>query len=123
MPDHGHEPPHDHMFTACFVLVQGGPSQGRIINEIRRYIEFSAARSPLSHGPILAVDILCRSGLLSEAVAGGEIAQMLGRLPCGAIVEWVVPRRDSVRAFGMYASWDGMKDHPDVVSLDRGSAP
>ena len=48
------------------------------------------------------------------------LAQALMRLPCGAIPEWVVPRRDSVRAFGVYATWDGIKDHPDLVELDRG---
>ena len=112
--------PCSHVFTACFILVRGGPTRDRIIDEIRCYIEFDAAPSPLACGPVVAVDIPCGCGVLSERTAGGALAQALMRLPCGAMPEWVVPRRDSARAFGVYATWDGIKDHPDLVELDRG---
>jgi len=106
-------------FTACFILVSGGPNRARILTDIRCYIDFHAAVNPLSRGPILAIDIPQREIQISEALYGAELAQMLHKLPCGVILEWLVPRRDAARAFGMYASWDEMARHPDVVELDQ----
>lgn len=112
-----------HVFTACFILFDGGPTGDRVLDEIRCHIEFDASASPLSRGPVFAVDIPCKPGVLSEGTAGGALAQALMRLPCGAILEWLVPRRDSARAFGAHATWDGIKDHPDLVELDGRTAP
>jgi len=111
-----------YVFTACFILFDGGPTRGRILDEIRCHVEFDAAPNPLSRGAVFAVDIPCKSGVLSERTVGGALAQALTRLPCGAIVEWVVPQRDSVRAFGMYVTWDDIKDHPDLVELGKRNA-
>jgi len=112
-----------HTFTACFILFQGGPTRDRILDEIRCHIEFNAAASPLSAGPVFAVDIPCKSDVLSVRTAGGALAQSLMRLPCGAILEWLVPQRDSARAFGLYVTWDDIKDHPDLVDLEKRIAP
>jgi hypothetical protein len=106
-------------FTACFILVNGGPYRERILTEIRCYVDFHAAVNPLSRGPILAIDIPRHDIQISEALYAAELAQMLHKLPCGALLEWLVPRRDAPRAFGMYADWDEMATHPDLVDLDR----
>lgn len=105
-------------FTACFILVSGAPNRERILTDIRCYIDFHAAVNPLSRGPILAIDIPQREIQISEALYAAELAQMLHKLPCGAILEWLVPRRDAPRAFGLYAGWDEMAAHPDLVDLD-----
>lgn len=105
-------------FTACFILVSGGPDRERILTDIRCHIDFRAAVNPLSRGPILAIDIPRHDIPLSKALYAAELAQMLHRLPCGAIPEWLVPRRDAPRAFGLYATWGEMSGHPDLVELD-----
>lgn len=104
-------------FTACFILMDGGPDRERILAEIRCYVDVHAAVNPLSRGPVLAVDIPRHDIPISEALYAGELAQMLHRLPCGAVLEWLVPRRDAPRAFGLYAGWDEMAGHPDIVEL------
>lgn len=105
-------------FTACFILASGA-GHGRILDEIRCYIDFRAAVNPLSRGPILAIDIPRHDIPVSEALYGAELAQILHKLPCGAILEWLVPQRDAPRAFGLCATWDDMATHPDLVDLDR----
>jgi hypothetical protein len=106
-------------FTACFILMRGGPDCERILTEIRCYVHFHASVNPLSRGPILAIDIPQHDIQFSEAVYGALLAESLHKLPCGAILEWLVPRRDAPRAFGLYAGWDEMATHPDLVELDR----
>ena len=105
-------------FTACFILASGA-GHGRILAEIRCYIDFRAAVNPLSRDPILAIDIPRHDIPVSEALYGAELAQMLHKLPCGAILEWLVPQRNATRAFGLYATWDEMATHPDIVALDQ----
>jgi hypothetical protein len=108
-------------FTACFILVRGGPDCERILTEIRCYVDFHAVLNPLSRGPILAIDIPRCDIPLSDLLYAAELAQMLHKLPCGAILEWLVPRRDAPRAFGLYVGWDEMANHPDLVGLDEAS--
>jgi hypothetical protein len=108
-------------FTACFVLAHGTPGRGRILTDIRCYIDFRATVNPLSRGPIFAIDIPRHDIPVSEALYGAELAQILHKLPCGAILEWLVPQRDAPRAFGLYATWDEMANHPDLVDLDEAS--
>jgi hypothetical protein len=110
-------------FTACFILVSGAPDRERILTDIRCYIDFHAAVNPLSRGPVLAVDIPRHDIPLSEPLYAAELAQMLHRLPCGALLEWLVPRRDAARAFGLYADWDEMAVHPDIMELEDSHPP
>jgi hypothetical protein len=105
-------------FTACFVLACGGPGREQILTDIRCYVDLHASVNPLSRGPVLAIDIPRRDIPLSDNLYVAELAQMLHKLPCGAMIEWLVPRRDAARAFGMYATWDEMTSHPDLVDLD-----
>lgn len=118
-----------HTFTACFILFDGAPSRDRILDEIRSHIEFDATPSPLSRGPVFAVDIPLPPIGLDERSTGGLLAQTLAGLPCGAIVEWLVPQRDSARAFGMHGTWvvlaasDAVEGHSDLVELDGRMTP
>lgn len=106
-------------FTACFILVNGAPDRERILAEVRCHIDFRAAVNPLSRGPVFAIDIPQHDIPIGDALYGAELAQMLRKLPCGAILEWLVPQRDAPRAFGLYATWDEMATHPDIVALDQ----
>lgn len=109
-------------FTACFILVAGGPDADRILIEICCYIDSRAAVNPLSRGPILAIDIPRHDVPISDALYAGELAQMVRKLPCGVILEWLVPRHDAPRAFGLYVDWDEMAGHPDLVDIERATS-
>jgi hypothetical protein len=106
-------------FTACFILVGGGPSRERILAEIRCYVHFHAAVNSLSRGPVLAIDIPRCDIPIGDQLYIAELAESLRKLPCGALLEWLVPRSDAPKALGLCAGWDEMAEHPDIVALDR----